>query len=88
MKRRDKAQWMSSYDGFYLTRGHRSNNLSATLHEVESDRIVWFTHRTKHGKGSSWEGTSSDAEGDKLDELLHKVKSEGYTVGQIIMDFC
>ena len=71
VKRGHKAQWTASFDGFYLTRGHR---------------IAWFTHRTKRGKGSNWEGTSSGAEGDMLDELLRKVKSEGYTVGQIIMD--
>ena len=86
VKRGDKAQWTASFDGFYLTRGHHSNNSSATLHDVESDRIAWFTHRTKRGKGSNWEGTSSGADGDMLDELLRKVKSEGYTVGQIIMD--
>lgn len=86
VKRGDKAQWTASFDGFYLTRGHHSNNSSATLHDVESDRIAWFTHRTKRGRGSNWEGTSSGAEGDMLDELLRKVKSEGYTVGQIIMD--
>ena len=86
VKRGDKAQWTASFDGFYLTRGHHSNNSSATLHDVESDRIAWFTHRTKRGKGSNWEGTSSGAEGDMLDELLRKVRSEGYTVGQIIMD--
>ena len=87
MKRGDKAQWTASFDGFYLTRGHHSNNSSATLHEVESDRIAWFTHHIKHGKGFKWEGTSSGAEGDILDELLHKVKSEGYAVGKIIMDY-
>ena len=86
VKRGDKAQWTVSFDGFYLTRGYHSNNSSATLHDVESNRIAWFTHRTKHGKGSNWEGTSSGAEGDMLDELLRKVKSQGYTVGQIVMD--
>ena len=86
VKRGDKDQWTASFDGFYLTRGHHSNNSSATLHDVESDRIAWFTHRTKRGKGSNWAGTSSGAEGDMLDELLRKVKSQGYTVGQIVMD--
>ena len=83
MKRGDKDQWTASFDGFYLTRGHHSNNSSATPHDVQSDR---FTHRTKRGKGSNWAGTSSGAEGDMLDELLRKVKSQGYTVGQIVMD--
>ena len=85
-KRGDKTQWIASFDGFYLTRGHHSNNSSATLHDVESDRIAWYTHRTKRGKGSNWEGTSSGAEGDMLDELLRKVKSEEYVINQIIMD--
>ena len=76
----DKENWTASFDGFYLTRGYHSNNSSATLHDVESDRIAWFTHRTKRGKGSNWEGTSSGAEGDMLDELLGKVKSNGYNL--------
>ena len=74
----DKTQWTTTFDGFHLTRGHYSNNSPATLHDVESDRIAWYTHRTKRGKGSNWEGTSSGAEGDMLDELLRKVKSEEY----------
>ena len=44
------------------------------------------THCTKCGKSSNWEGTSSGAEGDMLDELLHKVKCEEYVINQIIMD--
>ena len=72
--------------GFYLTRGYHSNNLSATLHDVESDHIASFTHHTKRGKGSNWEGTSSGAEGGMLDELLCKVKSKGYNINQIVMD--
>ena len=48
--------------------------------------LLGFPHCTKRGKGSNWEGTSSGAEGDMFDKLLRKVKSEGYTVGQIIMD--
>ena len=85
-KRGDKTQWTASFDGFYLTRGHYSNNSSATPHDIESDRIAWYTHHTKHGKGSNWEGTSSGAEGDVLDEQLRKVKSEEYVINQIIMD--
>ena len=60
----DHCQWMAGFDGFYLTRGHHSNNASATLYDVYSDRIAWFTHRTKRGKDSNWQGTSSGAEGD------------------------
>ena len=57
-KRGDRSQWMAGFDCFYLTRGHHSNNTSATLHDVYSDRIAWFTHRTKRGKDSNWQGTS------------------------------
>ena len=59
----NKAQWTASFDSFYLTRGYHLNNSSATLHDVESDRIAWFTHRTKRGKGSNWEGMSSGERG-------------------------
>ena len=58
----------------------------ATLHDVESDHIAWFTNCTKHGKGSNWERASFGAEGDILDELLGKVKSNGYNLDQIVMD--
>ena len=73
-KHGDRSQWMAGFDGFYLTRGHHSNNALATLHDVYSDRIAWFTHRTKRGKDSNWQGTSSGAEGDMLSEILGKVK--------------
>ena len=86
VKRGDKDQWTASFDGLCLTRGHHSNNSSATLHDVKSDRIAWFIHLAKRGKGSNLAGTSSGMEGDMLDELLRKVKSQGYTVGQIIID--
>jgi len=49
--RGDKHQWQASYDGFYLTRGHHSNNASATLHDVKADSISWFAHRTKKERG-------------------------------------
>ena len=38
--RGDKLQWTASYDGFYLTRGHHSNNCSATLHDYCSNKIA------------------------------------------------
>ena len=80
VKHGDKTQWTANG----LTRGYHSNNLFATLHDIESDCFAWFTHHTKRGKGSNWEGTSSGAEGDMLDELLCKVKSEGYTVSPLV----
>jgi len=76
--RGDQHQWQASY-GFYLTRGHHSNNASATLHDVQTDSIAWFAHRTKKGKGANWEGTSSGAEGDMLLSILGEVKSNDFT---------
>ena len=86
VERGEKVSWVASYDGFYLTRGHYSNNSSGTLHDVASDKIAWFAHRTKRGPGANWEGTSSGAEGDMLREILDDVKAKGFTIEQIIMD--
>ena len=38
--RGDKLNWTASFDSFYLTRGHHSNNCSATLHDHSSDKIA------------------------------------------------
>ena len=86
VERGEKFSWVASYDGFYLTRGHHSNNSSGTLHDVASDKIAWFSHRTKRGTGANWVGTSSGAEGDMLREILDDVKANGFTIKQIIMD--
>ena len=74
--RGDKDQWQASYDGFYLTRGHHSNNVSATLRDEQTDSIGWFAHRTMKGKGAIWEGTSFGTEGDMLLSILNEVKVE------------
>ncbi len=37
----DASQWMATFDGFYLTRGHYSNNSSATLHDFTSGKIAY-----------------------------------------------
>ena len=84
--RGDLEKWMASYDGFYLIRGFRSNNSTGTMHDVLSDKIAWYTHRTKRGVGANWVGTSSGMEGDMLKEILGDVKSKGFTIDQIIID--
>ena len=33
VQRGDAKKWVASFDGFYLTRGHYSNNASATIHD-------------------------------------------------------
>ena len=85
-KRGDMLSWVASFDGFYLTRGHHSNNSSATLHDFRSDKIAWFAHRTKRGQQANWQGTSAGAEGDMLRTILEDVKAEGFKVAQIVMD--
>lgn len=84
--RGEREKWVASYDGFYLTRGHYSNNSSATLHDFTSGRIAWFTHRTKRGPGHNWSGTSGGAEGDMLEEIHGKVRAEGFVVSEIVTD--
>ena len=81
-----KQEWVASFDGFYLTRGHYSNNSSATIHDHSSGKIAWFCHRTKRGSGHNWEGTSAGAEGDMFDELVGKAKAAGFVVSEIITD--
>ena len=51
MKRGDAKEWVASFDGFYLTRGHYSYNSSATLHDHSTGKVVWFAHRTMRGPG-------------------------------------
>ena len=82
----DKLSWAAAFDGFYLTRGHHSNNCSATLRDHSSDKICWFAHRTKRGKGANWQGTSGGAEGDMLRTILEDVKAKGFIINQIVMD--
>ena len=75
--RGDQSQLKVSLDGFYLNRRHHSNN-SGTMHDIVIDKIVWFTHCTKHGPGPNWLGTAGGAESDMFSELLTEAKSEGF----------
>ncbi len=85
-QRGDKESWVASYDGFYLTREHYSNNSSATLHDFATGNITWFRHRTKRGDGHNWEGTSCGAENDMLDDILTEVKETGFTISEMVTD--
>ena len=84
--RGDKEKWVASYDGFYLTRGHYSNNSSATLHDYASGSIAWFEHRTKRGPGHTWEGTSAGAESDMYNVILGKVKEANFNIIDMVVD--
>ena len=86
IRRGDAKQWTASFDGFYLTRGHYSNNSSATLHDFSTGKIAYFAHRTKRGPGHNWSGTSAGAEADMLDELLGKVRQDGLVVQEMVSD--
>ena len=59
--------------GGYLTRGHYSNNASATIHDHHNGGTAWFTHHTKRGPGN-WKGTSGGAESDMFDSILESDK--------------
>ena len=39
-ERGDDKEWITSFDGFYQTRGHYSNNLSATLHDYSTGKVA------------------------------------------------
>lgn len=86
MDRGDALKWMATFDGFYLTRGHYSNNSSATLHDYRSGKIAYLAHRTKRGKHSNWSGTSAGAETDMLDEVLKKAKQDGFVIQELVTD--
>ncbi len=82
--RGDAHKWVAAYDGFYLTRGHYSNNSSGSLHDYESGKIAYFAHRTKRRPGHNWEGTSAAVEMDMLDELLREAKIDGFVVKEMV----
>ena len=46
---RDKKKLEVMFDGFYPTRGHYSNNASATMHDAKTSNIIRYAHRTKRG---------------------------------------
>ena len=73
-ERGDDKEWITSFDWFYLTRGHYSNNSSATPHDYSTGKVAWFALRTKRGTGHNWSGTSAGTETDMLIELLVKQK--------------
>ncbi len=86
VRRGDGKNWVASFDGFYLTRGHYSNNSSSSVHDYATGKIAYFSHRTKRGKGHNWEGTSAGAETDTLDETLARVRQDGLVLQEVIAD--
>ena len=85
-RREEGKQWTDSFDGFYQTRGHYSNNSSATIHDHANGKIAYFTHRTKRGPGHNWQGSSNGTESDMLDELFEKVRRDGLVIQELITD--
>ena len=86
IRRGDGEKWVASFDGFYQTRGHYSNNSSSSVHDYASGKIAYFSHRTKRGKGHNWEGTSAGAETDMLDETLARIQQDGLVLQEVIAD--
>ena len=84
--RGDSEHWVTSYDGYYLTRGHHSNNCSATLHDYSTGKIAYFQHRTKRGVGHNWEGTSAGAEADMFNDILGEAKEAGFVISEMVTD--
>ena len=80
IERGDDKEWADSFDGFYLTQGHYSNNSSATLHDHFTGRLARFVHHTKREPGHNWSGTSGGAEADMLNEVLGKAKEAGFVI--------
>ena len=81
----DKLEVM--FHGFYLTRGHYSNNASATMHDAKTGNIIGYAHQTKRGQGANWEGTSGGAEGNMLDEILADlIDNEHMNIKKAIID--
>ena len=85
--RGDEKKLEVMFDGFYLTRGHYSNNASATMHDAKTGNIIGYAHRTKRGQGANWEGTSGGAEGNMLDEILADlIGKEKMTITKAVLD--
>ena len=77
-------KWVASFYGYYLTRGHYSNNSSATIHDYYGGGVAWFTHHTKKGPGHNRMGTSGGAESDMFDEVLGRVKAADFIIIEIV----
>ena len=39
-ERGDDKEWITSFNGFYQTQGHYSNNSSATLHDYSTGKVA------------------------------------------------
>ena len=61
VRRGDKSSLHIQFGSFNLTRGHYSNNSSATVHDAKTGKIIAYSHRTKRGQGANWEGTRGGA---------------------------
>ena len=75
-----------NFDGFYLTRGHHSNNSSATVHDMDTGNIIGYSHRTKQGKKANWQGTSGGAEGDMMRELVKDLLDNNFKITKAVLD--
>ncbi|KAK3740422.1 hypothetical protein QZH41_013488 [Actinostola sp. cb2023] len=86
IERGDQRNLHIEFDGFYLTRGHYSNNSSATIHDQKSGEIIGYAHRSKRGRCSNWNGTSSGAEGDMFSKILESIIDDNFKLDKCTMD--
>ncbi|KAK3726535.1 hypothetical protein QZH41_015568 [Actinostola sp. cb2023] len=83
--RGDQASLHIQFHGFYLTRGHYSNNSSATIHDDLTGKTIAYAHRTKRGLGANWQGTSGGAEGDMFTQMLQELRTT-FSITKCTMD--
>ncbi len=81
----DQENWVTSFDGYYFTREHYTNNSSATL-TIRLANIAWFTHRAKRGVGHNCEGTFGEVDAGMYNEILSAVKEAGYNIMEMVTD--
>ena len=65
VQRGDKSSLHIQFDGFYLTRGHYSNNSSATLHDAKTGKIIAYPHRQSAAKVLTGKGQAVEQPGQQ-----------------------
>ena len=78
VRRGDKSSLRIQSDGFYLTRGHYSNNSSATVHDAKTGKIYYVLTTNKQsaakvltGKGRAVEQPGQQCLGTRPLEIRH-----------------
>ena len=69
LRRGDKSSLHIQFDGFFLTRGHYSNNSCAIVHDAKTGKIIAYLHRTTNVSclGNSSMGFATEKKNQKND---------------------